>query len=159
MVGSFAVGKTSLVSRFVHSIFSEKYLTTIGVKVDRKDVRVGNRTVRLLLWDLAGEDDYAALQMSYLRGSSGLIYVADGTREYSLKKIDELHDRVCSTIGQVAKVLVLNKADLKDQWEVKPEQIEKRRDNGWTIFETSAKAGQGVEAAFAGLVEQLIPNA
>ena len=69
MVGSFAVGKTSLVARYVHSLFSETYQTTIGVKVDKKTVDIGGDEVTLVLWDLAGEDDLMPIQLSYLRGA------------------------------------------------------------------------------------------
>jgi len=80
MVGQFGVGKTSLVRRFVDSIFDERYLSTIGVKIDRKDVTIGSASVTLMLWDLAGEDDLAQLKVSHLRGASGYILVADGCR-------------------------------------------------------------------------------
>lgn len=68
MLGGFSVGKTSLIKRFVESVFSEKYLTTVGVKIDKKTVDVQGRSVNLILWDIAGEDDPATIRMSYLRG-------------------------------------------------------------------------------------------
>ena len=80
MLGAFSVGKTSLVKRYVASVFSETYLTTVGVKIDKKTVDLAGRVVNLILWDLAGEDDIASLRMSYLRGSAGYVLVADGTR-------------------------------------------------------------------------------
>ncbi|MFN6951418.1 MAG: Rab family GTPase, partial [Albidovulum sp.] len=79
LLGAFAVGKTSLVARFVRSTFSDKYLTTVGVKIDRKDLDLPGTPVTLMLWDLAGEDEFNTVQMSYLRGSAGLLIVADGT--------------------------------------------------------------------------------
>ena len=81
LIGAFAVGKTSLVRRFVHSIFSEKYHTTVGVMIDKKQVNVNGLPVDLIIWDLHGEDDFQSVRMSYLRGASGCFYVADGTRE------------------------------------------------------------------------------
>lgn len=88
MLGSFAVGKTSLVARYVRSIFSEKYLTTIGVKVDKKEVALGDGlpTVLLLLWDIYGDDEFQAIRPSLLRGASGYFLVADGTRPSSLER-------------------------------------------------------------------------
>jgi GTPase SAR1 family protein len=80
MLGGFSVGKTSLVKRYVDSVFSETYLTTVGVKIDKKTVDLSDRIVNLILWDLAGEDDIASLRMSYLRGTAGYVLVADGTR-------------------------------------------------------------------------------
>ena len=85
LLGSFGVGKTSLVARFVHSLFSDKYHTTVGVKIDKKTVDLGDRAVNLILWDVAGEDDISTLRMSYLRGSAGYVLVADGTRPSTLE--------------------------------------------------------------------------
>src|SRR5262252_7835425 len=94
MVGQFAVGKTSLVRRFVDSIFDERYHTTVGVKVDRKDVTIDARSVTLMLWDIAGEDDLAQLKVSHLRGASGYILVVDGCRAASFSKAVELQQRI-----------------------------------------------------------------
>ena len=80
MVGLFATGKTSMVQRFVHSRFSDRYLSTVGVKIDRKEVEVDGAAVTFMLWDLAGRDGFEDITPSYLRGSHGILYVADGTR-------------------------------------------------------------------------------
>ena len=69
MLGGFAVGKTSLVSRFVRSIFSDKYLTTVGVKIDKKTMKAGDREVTLVLWDINGQDEFQDVKESYLRGT------------------------------------------------------------------------------------------
>src|SRR6478736_3867693 len=71
MVGLYGVGKTSLVKRYVESIFDERYHTTIGVKIDKKDVVVDGRDVSLAIWDMAGEDEIAQVKLSHLRGASG----------------------------------------------------------------------------------------
>ena len=98
MLGSFAVGKTSLVRRFVHSMFTDKYLTTVGVKIDNKKLVYGDKEVSLLLWDLYGEDEFQRVQTSYLRGSSGLLLVADGTRPETVDKAIELNQIIGSKI-------------------------------------------------------------
>ena len=155
IVGSFGVGKTSLVRRFVDSIFDESYLATVGVKIDRKDVRIGSTAVTLVLWDLAGEDDLAQLNVSHLRGSSGYILVADGCRATTLAKAIDIQGRIARLLGPLPFVIVVNKADLRDQWEVKGAIVEER---GWTTFETSAKAGSGVEEMFQHLAEKLLSD-
>ena len=96
MLGGFGVGKTSLVSRFVHSIFSDKYLTTVGVKIEKKSVDLGARS-RSDHWDLHGEDDFQKVRMSYLRGASGYLLVADGTRRATLDTALALHDSAQAT--------------------------------------------------------------
>ena len=155
IVGSFGVGKTSLVRRFVDSIFDESYLATVGVKIDRKDVTIGPTSVTLVLWDLAGEDDLAQLNVSHLRGSSGYILVADGCRATTLAKAIDIQGRIAQILGPLPFVIVVNKADLRDQWEVKDATVEER---GWTTFETSAKAGSGVEEMFQRLAEKLLSD-
>lgn len=155
IVGSFGVGKTSLVRRFVDSIFDESYLATVGVKIDRKDVRIGSTAVTLVLWDLAGEDDLAQLNVSHLRGSSGYILVADGCRATTLAKAIDIQGRIAQLLGPLPFVIVVNKADLRDQWEVKGAMVEER---GWPTFETSAKAGSGVEEMFQHLAEKLLSD-
>jgi small GTP-binding protein len=153
MVGAFGVGKTSLVRRFVDSIFDERYLTTVGVKIDRKDMNIDGKSLTLMLWDLAGEDDLAQLNVSHLRGASGYILVADGCRASTLEKAVELQQRVTQALGPLPFVLVENKADLRDQWEVQNKRV---AEYGWPTFETSAKTGTGVEEMFVGLAGALI---
>jgi small GTP-binding protein len=155
MLGAFAVGKTSLVSRFVRSLFSEKYHTTVGVKVDKKVVAVGEEQVNLLLWDLYGEDDFQKLRTSYLRGSSGYVVAVDGTRRETLEKAVILQSRAREALGDVPFVLVLNKADLVDRWEVEDSAIEELVGQGWSTFKTSAKTGEGVEEAFLALARRI----
>ena len=118
MLGSFAVGKTSLVARYVRSIFSEKYHSTIGVKIDKKTLSIDDNEVNLILWDLYGEDKFQQMQTSYLRGASGYLLVADGTRASTVDTAISLQDRTELTIGDVPFIMLVNKADLKERWEV-----------------------------------------
>ena len=147
MVGLFGTGKTSLVQRFVHSRFSERYLSTVGVKIDRKEVEVDGTAVTLLLWDLAGRDGFEDITPSYLRGSHGILFVADGTRRESWEQLPELRAIARDAAGDVPSVLALNKMDLVEQWGVSPAD-EARLAAGWDLVRTSAKSGEGVEEVF-----------
>jgi len=98
LLGGFGVGKTSLVSRFVHSIFSDKYLTTVGVKIEKKSLVLNEQELDLVIWDLYGEDDFQKVRMSYLRGASGYLLVADGTRRTTLDTAMSLHEAAVRTI-------------------------------------------------------------
>jgi small GTP-binding protein len=151
MLGSFSVGKTSLVRRFVESIFSEQYHTTIGVKVDKKVVRAEGRDVTLVLWDIHGEDAFQKVQISYLRGMSGYLLVADGTRRQTLEDALVLSTRITETMGKIPAVLVLNKCDLTTQWEIEPDREARLAADGWKAFRSSAKTGESVEQAFSQL--------
>ncbi len=156
MLGAFAVGKTSLVSRFVSSLFSEEYLTTVGVKIDKKSLTVADEEVTLMLWDMAGEDDLQSVRMSYLRGAAGVLLVVDGTRSSTLETARLLAERAESAIGKVPFVAVLNKCDLEDEWEIGDQAIDRLEIEGWTIVTTSAKTGQGVESAFRRLAWRIL---
>ena len=148
MLGGFSVGKTSLVKRYVESVFSENYLTTVGVKIDKKTVDLGHRTVNLILWDVAGEDEVSTVRMSYLRGCAGYVLVADGTRPSTLEVALSLRERVEAELGQLPFVLLLNKNDLREQWAIPDNELERLREAGWSVRSTSARTGEGVEDAF-----------
>ena len=148
MLGGFAVGKTSLVSRYVHSIFSDKYLTTIGVKIDKKPVSLLRGEMELILWDIYGEDDFQKVRMSYLQGASAYLLVADGTRPATLEVANSLQRAAEQEIGKVPFVLALNKVDLADQWQVDLVALDQAGQLGWKVVRTSAKTGEGVDDAF-----------
>ncbi len=160
MIGASGVGKSSLVAKFVHSMFSDKYLTTVGVKIDKKTVTVDGAEVMLMIWDLAGDDDYQRLQTSYLRGTSGYLLVADGTRAVTLDQVLEIQTRVAEAVGaQVPFLLALNKADLTPQWEIDDKRMADLEARGWKSFKTSAKEGASVEEVFVELGRRMLPPA
>ena len=156
MLGATGVGKTSLVSRFVTSLFSDKYLTTIGVKVDRKPVVADGADVTLMLWDIYGEDEFQTVKESYLRGASGYLLVADGTRQLTLDTARELQTTAERVMGQVPFLLVLNKADLADGWRMDDRALWRLAESGWSVVKTSAKTGEGVEEAFLKLARKMV---
>lgn len=156
MLGSFAVGKTSLVSRYVHSLFAEKYHTTVGVKIDKKVLRHDGQDVTLMLWDLAGEDEFCRLRESYLRGCAGYLVVVDGTRPATLDAALELAQKVESIVGGLPRVMVLNKRDLIAEWAMDPLRFGALGEAGWTVVETSARTGERVEEVFAMLTARMM---
>ncbi|MEZ4700018.1 MAG: Rab family GTPase [Rhodothermales bacterium] len=155
-LGTSAVGKSSLVARFVKGIFSDQYLTTIGVKIDKKSVTAKGQKVDLLIWDLNGEDRFQKLSMNYLRGTAGYLLVIDGTRRSTMDAALALHHKAQATIGEVPFVVLINKADVANEWEIREEEIADMRARGWTIQQTSAKTGAGVEKAFTDLAHKLV---
>ena len=156
MLGSFAVGKTSLVRRFVASIYSDVYQTTVGVKVDKKNVQVNGTDLTLFLWDIYGEDDYQKMHWTYLRGASGYLLVADGTRKATIDKAFSLEQRVREEVGVIPFVFVINKCDLSQDWEVDSALQAQLTEKNWNLLRSSAKTGEGVEEAFALLTRKIL---
>jgi small GTP-binding protein len=156
MVGAFGVGKTSLVSRYVHSIFSEKYQTTVGVKIDKKQLVVSGQEVMLMLWDLAGEDALTQVKPAHLKGASGYLLVVDGTRRNTLETAVNLQQRALEAAGDVPFLLILNKADVKETWQVTDGDLLPLRDRGWILLEASAKSGERVEEMFRELSSRML---
>ena len=156
LIGAFAVGKTSLVQQYVHSIFSDKYHTTVGVIIEKTRVKVNDTDVDLIIWDMHGEDEFQHVRLSYLKGSSGCIYVADGTRKTTLSTALNLKEITEKTIGTVPCVLIVNKLDLKDRWEIDPLLLEDIKNKNITVIQTSAKTGEEVGHAFELLAEKMM---
>lgn len=158
MVGLFGVGKTCLVQQFVHSIFSAKYHSTVGVKIDRKIVTLDGNEITLVLWDLAGRDGHEDITTSYLRGSHAILYVVDGTRKETYDQVFELRELARNTIGEVPSAVALNKSDLTADWKIGAGEEHKLADLGWHAVRTSAKSGAGVEDAFSWLARAALAS-
>ncbi len=156
MVGVFGAGKTCLVQRYVHSIFSTKYLSTVGVKIDRREIQAKGQPVSLVLWDLEGKEATRDINPSYLRGAHGILYVVDGTRRETFEQLFEITDVVAKTLGAVPSVVALNKSDLSDQWQLKAADEKRLASAGFFALQTSAKSGAGVEDAFQHLADAAV---
>jgi len=156
MIGDFAVGKTSLVARFVHSTFSSEYHSTIGVKVDSKLIELpSGDDLKLILWDIAGNDALSSVEQTYLRGAAGFLLVADSTRRETLDSAIRLKQQTDTILGEKPFVLVLNKIDLDNRYELAPDRLQQLESSGWTQIKGSALSGQGVENAFQRLGEKM----
>lgn len=155
MLGLYGVGKTSLVQRFVNSIFDDKYLTTLGVKVDKKIVQVDGVEVNLMLWDIAGAENHFDVPLHYIKGAAGYLLVADGTRHDSLVKAMDLVKAIEEGIGDLPFIMVVNKNDL--EWKITETDIEQALaayDTDW--YSTSARTGENVDRAFEQIARLII---
>ncbi|MGB0560544.1 MAG: Rab family GTPase [Spirulinaceae cyanobacterium] len=160
MVGDFGVGKTSLIRRFVERQFSDRYLSTVGVKISRKTVTTTGpdpHPVKLLIWDLEGKTKFKAIAPSYLQGSSGVLLVADATRIETIRGLAQhMQDFMAvNPAGQVA--VALNKMDLIDP-EAQPileRQLSAQSDRIVATHWTSAKTGASVDLLFETLASSL----
>ncbi|HVF40538.1 MAG TPA: Rab family GTPase [Gemmatimonadaceae bacterium] len=158
MVGVFGTGKTCLVQQYVHSIFAARYLSTVGVKIDRKDVNSHGQDVRLMLWDLEGRDGTRDVNASYIRGAHGIIYVADGTRPETVAELFDIRSHVVRSVGDLPSVIALNKIDLVNDWKLSSADEETVAARGLQMIRTSAKTGEGVESTFQWLADATVTN-
>lgn len=166
LLGTFAVGKTSTVQRFVYSRFDDRYLTTIGVFVSQKlmpPMEIPGRAERLqfnlLVWDIAGMDRFDTLVENYYRGAAGALAVGDLTRPDSFNQLEEICRRFRSVNPEAALVIVGNKVDLAAPDEATSAVMDRLAHAYKTVaLTTSAKNGENVETAFTQLTRQMGPQ-
>ncbi len=157
MLGGFGVGKTSLVERFVYSRFSDEYISTMGLKIYRKRLTSSGNDVNMMVWDIYGEEAKRKVATSYMKGASGAILVADGTRPETLDTTIVLLARLQDALkSEVPWVLLINKHDLTDQWAISDTQLESLSAESRPMYLSSAKTGENVETAFAQLAQMMI---
>ena len=153
LTGSFGVGKTSLFNKLLYSKFSEKYLTTIGVKVDKKVMTIGDKELSMLLWDIAGEVSQDKVPNSYFLGASGIVYVLDVTRPITYQNISKDINYLKNLLPGVSLKVVGNKKDLISEEEI--QQVKENCPVAIDVF-TSAKTGEQVEEMFESLGKKLL---
>lgn len=153
LLGDFAVGKTSLVRRFVYNRFDDQYISTIGVKVSRKSVMIPHAEavveMNFMVWDLAGGSTPGSVATSYLRGASGAILVCDLTRADTLPSLAQYGTALREIMPRAQLVVAANKMDLADEHQLTIAQvIEQAAQLDASYFLTSAKVGDAVDKAF-----------
>ena len=158
LIGDFAVGKTSLVKRYVDRVFSEDYMTTVGVSIVTKEVQLDHDSmVKLIIWDIAGADKLTTVSRAYLQGANGYVLVADGTRQQTVETALELKQAIDTVLDNPKSISLINKHDLTEAWEVHPEtRIGAEQGVKWQL--TSAKSGEGVEEAFLSLARHFLDD-
>ncbi len=155
LLGDAAVGKTSLIRRYVYSSFDDKYITTIGTKVTKKSLVFKHPSqdmkvrISLLIWDILGQKEYSRLHPVYYQGAEGALVVCDATRPATIKSLEDWSTGFQKTVGKVPLVFLINKADLIDKSTYDTSEAERlaQKFNAHLYF-TSAKTGENVEKAF-----------
>lgn len=153
LIGHFGVGKSSLVQRFVHQKFSDQYITTIGVKIDKKIVKVDDLEVTMIIWDIAGEDSQQKIPASYKLGAHGALYVFDISRPSTFENLRQELESLNQIIPGVPVQVLANKMDLVND-EERGAILSGLPAQG--VFETSAKTGLHVEEAFKQLAKKMV---
>jgi small GTP-binding protein len=163
LLGSFAVGKTSLVDRFVYNRFEEKYLTTVGVKISQKllppiEAPRNGQLIQhtFLIWDIAGLEKFDRVAMNYFRGAAGALAVADLTIPETIDRLHEFCEKFLTVNPQALLLILGNKLDLFQNDEKTLSKLAKTaRFFSSQYLLTSAKTGQQVEKAFETLSKKL----
>ena len=157
-LGEGGVGKTSLVGRYVYDSFEGDYLATIGAAMHTKPVKVDETLVKLVVWDIAGQDDFAQLRKAYYQNASGAFFVFDTTRPETVERIGEWIEALHSSTGKIPIVLLENKIDLESKIDQK--KIKKlAKKHGFTVIRTSAKDDTNVEEAFTKMTRDILEKA
>lgn len=160
LLGSAAVGKTSLVQRFVHDRFDSSYLMTIGMEPSEKHIDLEDGTrVALSIWDLAGQERFRFIRHTFYKGARAALLVYDLTRAATLKDVQKWEKELVDNCGNdVIKVLVGNKKDLKNQIAVSKKEYETvhTKIKSHYSIRTSALTGNQVEEAFTNIAQLLV---
>ena len=166
LIGEGAVGKTSRIRRFVQDEFDDRYITTLGAKVSKRQVAFelpGPKQVQMdmTVWDIMGEKGFRELlKEAYFHGAQGVLAVCDVTRRDTLKDLDDWVAAVVKVTGHVPIEFLANKADLKDQAKVSEGDVKQLADSHKSTFLfTSAKTGENVEVGFLKLAEMIAARA
>lgn len=147
LVGDNAVGKTSLVQRFVRAIYSADYTKTVGVKIETKEMGVIHDRLKLIIWDIDGGRKLDPCA-NYTRGASGFIFVVDGPRADTLDSAIVYRDFLIDKFPHKSYACLINKVDLRDQWALDTGRLKLLCDSAQASFETSAKTGTNVDVGF-----------
>ncbi len=154
LIGDFSTGKTSLIRRYVENEFSDEYLTTIGVKISKKNVL----ELQLMIWDIEGRTDVKTINTTYITGAHGLIVVADFTRKKTIENISTHIKECMEVVKNIPIVLAINKSDLVSESTIDEVLNELKLLFGdiKMIFNTSAKDGRNVENIFLNLSKAMV---
>ncbi len=154
-LGEGGVGKTSLVGRYVYDSFEGDYLATIGAAMHTKPVQVDDTLCKLVIWDIAGQDDFAQLRKAYYQNASGAFFVFDTNSPKTIERVDEWIDALYAVTGEIPLVCLENKVDLKSKIDRKIlKKLQKK--HGFTTIKTSAKEDTNVEEAFKEMTKEIL---
>jgi small GTP-binding protein len=155
LLGDGAVGKTSLVGRYVFDVFDDKYIMSFGTKVSKKSVDLGDVSVDLMLWDILGQKTHKSLHGAYYRGATGALIVCDSTRVETIQSLSSWVDGFLSVVGEMPVTILVNKSDLERAYPLE-DVISFGESIGSTVYETSAKTGLNVEESFREMSRRML---
>jgi len=157
IIGDSGVGKSCLLLRFADDVFTESYISTIGVDFKIRTLELDGKTLKLQIWDTAGQERFRTITSSYYRGAHGIVVVYDITDMESFQNVTAwLHEIDRYASAGVNKLLVGNKSDLAAKRQVTYEQAKEFADSmNMEFLETSAKLSSNVDRAFLTIAQQI----
>ncbi|MFX0040102.1 MAG: GTP-binding protein [Promethearchaeota archaeon] len=159
--GDYAVGKTSLIRRFVENRFEKDYISTIGVQLSKKTVLLSEKTkLNFIIWDIGGQRQFDLNRERFYNGANAAFIVVDRTRPDNLKSIKIWYDNLKKSIlRNIPIVIVGNKSDLKDEIVISEEEIkEVAKQFDFHYILTSALTGENVNDAFLYIAYRVVEN-
>ena len=158
LLGDSEVGKSCFLMRYSDNIFVENYITTIGLDYKLKYVQLDSgETIKVQLWDTAGQDRYRTIAKNYYKGSHGILLLYDITKENSFENIREWVQNIREEVYEKAIIFLIgNKIDKKNERKITTEQGQKlAAEYNLPFFEASAKSGENVEEIFKNLYKKI----
>ena len=159
-IGEQAVGKTSILRRYVENKFMKHHLSTIGIDYLSKTIKIKDKEIKLKIWDTAGQERYRNITNQIYKGSDGIVLVFDVTNEDSFNQISEWMKQITENVSkdEISIILIGNKCDIQERIVDQKKGEEMAESLGISYYETSALSGQGINEAFEGLVKLIIEN-
>ena len=161
LIGNEAVGKTSLILRYINNTFSENYIATLGVNFLTKDLISDGQDTRLVIWDIGGQETWKAKLPLYLKGADGPIIVFDLTRPLTFIAVEDWLIKLKSIAGEtIPFILVGNKNDLADLRKVKDKDVKRflKKHDYSLFYKSSAKTGENVEEFFVSITKEIVKS-
>jgi len=156
LIGDGAVGKTSLILKYVEDRFKHKYKPTLGVDLFIKQIRLSDCEAKLTIWDIAGQERFKIIRKGFYEGASGVLLVYDVTRSETHESVPDWMQELYKYVGKVPVIIIGNKVDLtgkRDMPTRKAKEHAKTTGNGY--IETSAKTGKNVSQSFRGIAKKM----
>jgi small GTP-binding protein len=158
VLGDFAVGKTSMIRRYVLDEFDDRYITTLGTKITKKDIKVEGRDLTFQIWDIVGNIKFNKIQSQYYQGSDGAFIIFDVTRRDTLDNVSKWADMFLAAAKKARLIFIANKVDLESPFDYEAMMAELAKKYDAPTFKTSAKTGANIEGAFQTLGKMILPS-
>jgi small GTP-binding protein len=154
-LGEPAVGKTSLIKKYIDKNYEERYIPTIGVSITKKQVEYAGKKFTIMFWDIAGQPQFYLLHKVYYNGANGVVLIFDLTRSHTLMNLKDWYKELLKyQLDKVPIIIVGNKSDLKERAVLEPQMDHLAEQLGVThTFMTSAKTGDNVDQIFKTMAE------